>query len=210
MPLSDTADLVLFYAAPSRASTALCFLEELDEPYRLNVIDLNKGDQKKPEFLKLNPMGKVPLVLDGDVAVAETGAIFTYLADKYAPGRLAPRPDEAARADYLRWMFFGAGVVEPAYGQKFFNWEAPSRQLGWGSFEMMLDTVTKAVSEREWLAGSFSAADTYMASSLRYGTMFGIIPTEGPIAQYVARWSARPAVQRAAEIDRRYSAHGSG
>jgi glutathione S-transferase len=206
MPVSDTADLTLFYAPRSRAVTALRFMEELERPYRLEVISLDRGDQKKPEFLRRNPMGKVPLVLDGDVAVAETGAIFAYLADKYAPGRLAPRPDEPERADYLRWLFFAAGVMEPAYGQKFFKWEVPSRQVGWGSFEQMLDTVTQAVTGREWLAGRFSAADVYVASTLRYGMLFGIIPNDGPVADYVARWNARPASQRAAAIDERYMA----
>jgi glutathione S-transferase len=206
MPISDDADLILFYAPRSRAVTALRFMEELERPYRLEVINLDRGDQKKPEFLRRNPMGKVPLVLDGDLAVAETGAIFAYLADKYAPGRLAPRLDEPERADYLRWLFFAAGVMEPAYGQKFFKWEVPSRQVGWGSFEQMLDTVTQAVTGREWLAGRFSAADVYVASTLRYGMLFGIIPNDGSVADYVARWNARPASQRAAEIDERYMA----
>ena len=203
MPLSETADLTLFYAPQSRAVTALRFMEELDRPYRLEIISLDKGDQKKPEFLKRNPMGKVPLVLDGEVAVAETGAIFAYLADKYAPGRLAPRTDEPERADYLRWLFFAAGVMEPAYGQKFFKWEVPSRQVGWGSFDQMLAAVTEAVSTREWLAGRFSAADIYVASTLRYGMLFGIIPTDGPVADYVARWTARPASERATAIEER-------
>ena len=206
MPMSDEADLTLFYAPQSRAITALYFMEELERPYRLEVISLKSGQHKTPEFLKRNPMGKVPLVLDGDIPVAETGAIFAYLADKYAAGRLAPRPSEAARADYLRWLFFAAGVMEPAYGQKFFKWEVPSSQAGWGSFDQMLAVVTEAVAGREWLAGAFSAADLYVASMLRYGTLFGIIPGDGPIADYVARWTARPASQRAAEIDAKYTA----
>jgi glutathione S-transferase len=207
MPLSDQANITLIYAPRSRAATALRFLEELGEPYRVEVIDLEKGDQKKPEFLKRNPMGKVPLVLDGDVPVAETGAIFTYLADKYAPGRLAPRPDQPERAAYLRWMFFGAGVMEPAYGEKFFKWEVPSRQVGWGSFDDMLATVTEAVTGREWLLGDqFTAADIYVANTLRYGALFGIIPNDGPVGAYIARFAARPADKRTAEIEARLAA----
>ena len=205
MPISESADLLLFYAPQSRAATALRFMEELERPYRLEMIDLHRGDQKKPDFLRRNPMGKVPLVLDGETAIAETGAIFAYLADKYAPGRLAPRPDQPERADYLRWLFFAAGVMEPAYGQKFMNWQIPSSQAGWGSFEQMLDAVTDAVRHREWLAGPFSAADVYVASTLRYGMLFGIIPKDGPVADYVARWVARPASQRAAAIEERYA-----
>jgi glutathione S-transferase len=96
--------------------------------------------------------------------------------------------------------------MEPAYGQKFFNIEIPSSQAGWGSFEQMLAAVTEAVARREWLAGRFSAADVYVASTLRYGTMFGIIPNDGPVADYVARWTARPASQRAAEIEAKFMA----
>jgi glutathione S-transferase len=206
MPLSESADLVLYYAPRSRAATALLLMEELERPYRLEVISLESGDQKKPDFLKRNPMGKVPLVLDGEVAIAETGAIFAYLADKYAPGRLAPLPDAPERADYLRWLFFAAGVMEPAYGQKFFKWEVPARQVGWGSFEQMLEAVTDAVSRREWLAGRFSAADIYVASTLRFGALFGIIPNDGPVGDYIERWVARPASQRAAVIDETYMA----
>lgn len=201
MPVSETSDLVLYYALRSRAATALRFMEELDRPYRLEVIDLEKGDQKKPDFLALNPMGKVPLVLDGKIAVAETGAIFAYLADRYAAGRLAPAPDSPARAPYLRWLFFAAGVMEPAYAQKFFKWEVPSRQVGWGSFEDMLTTVTEAVSKGEWLAGEFSAADAYVASTLSYGMRFGVIPQEGVLGAYVQRWLARPASKRADAIE---------
>ena len=95
MPVSETSDLVLYYAPRSRAATALRFMEELDRPYRIQLIDLEKGDHKRPEFMALNPMGKIPLVVDGAVPVAETGAIFAYLADKYAPGRLAPRAADA-------------------------------------------------------------------------------------------------------------------
>jgi glutathione S-transferase len=68
----------------------------------------------------------------------------------------------------------------------------------------MLSTVTQAVTGREWLAGKFSAADIYVASTLRYGMLFGIIPNEGPVGDYIARWSARPASQRADEIEARY------
>ncbi len=211
MPLSETADLVLFHAIRSRSFRALWFMEELGLPYRIEPVDLERNEQKSERLVRHNPMGKVPVVLDGDVAVAESGAIFIYLADKYAPGRLAPRPeDERNRADFLRWMFFAAGVIEPAFAQKFFKWEVPSRQVAWGSFEQMFDVLSQAVSAREWLAGRFSAADIYVASALRYGQFAGIIPKEGPLADYIGRWSARPASQNATEIDKRLMAEPGG
>jgi glutathione S-transferase len=202
MPPTDSADLVLYYAPQSRAFTALWFLEELGRPYRLEPIELRKGEQKRPAFLKINPMGKVPAVRDGDVAVAESGATIAFLADRYASGELAPRPDEPARADYLRWLFFAAGVIEPAFGQKFFNLELPAQQVGWGSFEQMQGVVTEALAAREWLAaGRFTAADLYLGSSLYFGVAFGILPKDGPIGDYVNRLTARPAFERANALE---------
>jgi glutathione S-transferase len=207
MPPTDAADLVLYYAPQSRCFTVLWFLEELGRPYRLEPVDIRKGEQKRPDFLRLNPMGKVPVVRDGDIAVAESGAIIGWLADLHSAGELAPRPDEPARAAYLKWLFFAAGVMEPAFGQKFLNLEMPAHQVGWGSFEAMQAVVTDAVGSGEWLAGGrFTAADLYVGSNLNFGVKFGILPGEGPIADYVARLTARPAFERASALEAAYIA----
>ena len=203
MPLSETASITLFHAVRSRSFRVLWFLEELGEPYRIEPIDLEKNEQKSERLLRHNPMGKVPVVLDGDVALSESGAIYIYLADKYAPGRLAPRPDdERHRADFLRWMFFAAGVMEPAFGEKFFKWELNPRQVAWGSFESMLQTLQAGVRGKEWLLGDiFTAPDVFVGSNVHFGTMFGILPKEGPIAKYLARLAARPALKRALQLE---------
>ncbi len=199
MPLSENASITLFHAVRSRSFRALWFLEELGEPYRIEPIDLDKGEHKRERLTRHNPMGKVPVVLDGDVAVAESGAIFIYLSDKYAPGRLAPRPDdEQQRSDYLRWMFFAAGVMEPAFGEKFFKWELNPRQVAWGSFASMLETLDAGLRGKDWLLGDkFTAADVFVGSNVHYGVLFGILPKEGVIAEYLARCAARPALKRA-------------
>ena len=85
MPFAETADIVLYYAVRSRAFRMLWFLEELGRPYRLEMLDLNAGDHKRPEFLKLNPMGKVPTLVDQGTVVVETGAMLVHLSDKYSP-----------------------------------------------------------------------------------------------------------------------------
>ena len=114
MPLADVADITLFHAPRSRSYMALWLLEEMGRPYRIELLSLEKGEQKSPAVLKHNPMGKVPVILDGDVAVSETGAIITYLLDKYSPGELAPLPTQPERGRYLKWLFFAPGVIEPA------------------------------------------------------------------------------------------------
>jgi glutathione S-transferase len=203
MPLTESADLVLFHATRSRSFRVLWFLEELGEPYRIEPIDLDKNEQKSDRLIRHNPMGKVPVVLDGDVAISESGAIYIYLSDKYAPGRLAPRPgEERERAEYLRWMFFAAGVMEPAFGEKFFKWELNPRQVAWGSFQSMLETLEAGIRGKEWLLGDkFTAADVFVGSNVHFGTLFGILPKEGPIAAYLARCAARPALKRALQLE---------
>jgi glutathione S-transferase len=109
------------------------------------------------------------------------------------------------RPDYLRWLFFAAGVMEPAFGEKFFKWEVPARQVAWGDFASMERTVTEAVAPGPWLLGDqFTAADIYVGSNLHWGVMWKLFPEKGPIADYVARCAERPALRRALELEERF------
>jgi glutathione S-transferase len=196
--------LTLHYAPRSRAFTALWLLEELGVPYELESFAFDSGRHKQPDFLALNPMGKVPLVISDGIPVAETGAIAIYLADRFSAAGLAPALDDPQRPPYLRWILFAAGVIEPAFGEKFFKWDVPARSVAWGSFEQMQDSLTAGVRDREWLLGDrFSAADVVVGSAARFGVLFGAFEKQGPIADYVARVSARPAFERASAIEQR-------
>jgi glutathione S-transferase len=203
MPVSENADIVLYYAPQSRAFRMLWFLEELGRPYRLEHVDLNKGDHKRPYFLAINPMGKVPTLIDQGIPIAETGAMLVHLADKYSPGELAPLFKEPKRADYLKWLFFAAGVMEPAFGEKFFKWQdVPPRRAAWGSFASMEETVTAGVQPGPWLTGDhFTGADVFVGSNLHWGVLWDLFPKEGVIADYVARCAARPALKRALQME---------
>jgi len=196
--------LKLYFAPRSRALTALWLLEELGLAYELESFDLNSGRHKQPDFLALNPMGKVPLVVCDGIPVSETGAIAIYLADRFPSAGLAPAFDDPQRPAYLRWMLFSSGVLEPAFGQKFFKWEVPARSVAWGSFEQMQDVLIAGVSSSEWLLGDrFSAADVVVGAGARFGVMFGAFEKTGPIADYVGRLTARAAFQRAQAIEQR-------
>ena len=196
--------LKLYFAPRSRALTALWLLEELGLAYELESFDLNSGRHKQPDFLALNPMGKVPLVVCDGIPVSETGAIAIYLADRFPSAGLAPAIDDPQRPAYLRWMLFSSGVLEPAFGQKFFKWEVPARSVAWGSFEQMQDVLIAGVSSSEWLLGDrFTAADVVVGAGARFGVMFGAFEKTGPIADYVGRLTARPAFQRAQAIEQR-------
>src|SRR6478736_3327010 len=115
--------IVLYHHPFSRAANVVWMLEELGTPYELRFVDLMKGVQKTPEITALNPMGKLPILVDGDAVVTESAAIALYLADRYSYGKLAPRVDDPARATYLRWSLYPSAVMEPAATVKANGWQ---------------------------------------------------------------------------------------
>src|SRR5690606_30539389 len=111
--MSASGDSLKLYFAPrSRSFTALWLLEELGVDYALESFDLRSGRHKQPDFLALNPMGKVPLVVHDGIPVSESGAIAIYLADRFHAAGLAPAIDDRDRPAFLRWVLFAGGVLE--------------------------------------------------------------------------------------------------
>lgn len=112
------------YYSPSTAATAVHWLLiELDVPHELRLVDVEKGEQKQPAYLALNPAGVVPtLVLDGQI-LTETPAILLHLADRHPAAGLAPAPGSAERGEYYRWMFWCANTLMPAYRAWFYPQE---------------------------------------------------------------------------------------
>jgi glutathione S-transferase len=190
--------LVLYHHPYSRAANVLWMLEELGVDHDLRFVDMLAGEQKTPELLALNPMGKLPILTDGDQVVTEVAAIGLYLADRYALGRLAPKPDEPRRGTYLRWALFAPSVIEPGVMAKMNQWEVKPSQAGWGTHEAMLEGIECAIRGREYLLGdTFSMADIIFGGTLRYLLRVQALePTPGFTA-YTERLAARPALQRA-------------
>ncbi len=203
---TSAVNLTLYSVPRSRSFAALWLLEELGEDYRLESFDIASTRHKKTDYLALNPMGKVPLVVDGDTPISELGAIAIYLSDRYPHAKLSPSVEDPQRAAYLRWTFFSSAIMEPAFSQRMFQWEAPAQSVAWGSFDQMLEIVTDAISESIWLLGDrFSSADILVGSNLSVGQMLGIIPTEGPIEDYISRLKKRDGFVRAQAIEVRES-----
>ncbi len=190
--------LTLYHASPSRSSVAHWMLEELGEPYTLEILNLRAGDQRKPEFLAINPMGKVPALKDGDVIVTEVAAICCYLADAYPKAKLAPPVGDRRRGEYLKWLFYGPSCVEPAMIDKALGRPpAPRSTAGWADYDTVIEVLRNAVSGREYLLGEqFTAADVVIGSGLRWGMLFNMIPALREFASYVDRLKERPALQR--------------
>ena len=173
-------------------------LEEVGVPYELAFVDFHKGANKTPEFLALNPMGKLPTLVDDGTVVTESAAIALYLADRYAYGTLAPRVDDPRRAAYLRWSFFAPSVIEPGMMAKHQGWSFKDSQAGWGSYEAMLTTMESALSHGDWVLGdTFSMADVVFGGAIRYFSMFKTLEPRPVFTAYVERLAARPALQRA-------------
>jgi glutathione S-transferase len=203
------AKLTLYHAAPSRSSVVRWMLEELGEPYDLHVVNLARGEQHQPGHLAVNPMGKVPALRHGDAVVTEAAAICTYLADEFPQARLNVPVGDPRRGPYLKWLFFGPSCIEPAMTDRAFpRQEQPRRgMLGYGDFDTVMEVVAKAVEPGPYLLGEqFTAADVIVGSTLRWGLMFGLLPTRPEFIAYVGRLEQRPALQRAVAADQKLAA----
>jgi glutathione S-transferase len=196
------ADEIVFYTNPqSRGAMTHWMLEEVGCPYRMQVLAFGP-EMKTPAYLAINPMGKVPAIKHGDTVVTETGAILSYLADRFPESKLAPPP--AQRGAYYRWLFFVAGCCEPALGNKSVGWNPDTPELkvrfGYGSYEQVIDTIAKAVEGRRYIAGNqFTAADLYLASFLHWGMMFNVIEKRPVFEAYVEPHLERSAYKRSEE-----------
>jgi glutathione S-transferase len=197
-------ELVLYTNPQSRGRLARWMLEEVGQPYKVEVLDY-ASTMKGPEYLAINPMGKVPALRHGDAVVTESAAICAYLADAFPQAGLAPPPTSKERAPYYRWLFFTAGPVEAATSNRALGFVVPperERMIGYGTYANTLNALEAAVSKSDFLAGSkFSAADVYVGSHVGFGMMFGSIEKRPAFEQYWQRVSSRPACKRANELD---------
>lgn len=203
--IQPSDDEIVFYTNPmSRGRIARWMLEEIGRPYRTVVLDYGTT-MKAPEYLAVNPMGKVPAVTWRGVTVTECAAICAWLADACPEAGLAPALDDPARGTYLRWLFFAAGPVEAAVTAKALGLLAPADKAamaGYGSFEQTVDALEQAVTPGPWILGDrFSAADVYVGSQIMWGLQFGTLPARDAFKVYAARLSGREAAGRAREID---------
>ena len=208
------AKLTLYHAAPSRSSITRWMLEEIGEPYDIHLLSLNKGDNRAPEFLAVNPMGKVPALKHGDVVITEAAAICAYLADEFPRAKLNVPVGDPRRGVYLKWLFFGPSCVEPAIMERAYpRKETPPRgALGFGDFDTVVDVLAKAAGAASpYLMGAqFTAADVIIGSGLRWGMMFKLLPERPEFKAYVGRLNERPALKRATEKDAKLAKEQEG
>lgn len=198
-------DEIVFYTNPmSRGRIVRWMLEEVGQPYRTEVLEYGTS-MKSPEYLAINPMGKVPALTWRGVTITECAAICAWLADAFPQAGLAPALDDPLRGTYLRWMFFAAGPLEAAVTAKSLGLLAPEDKhgmAGYGSFDHVVDALERAVSGGDYICGDrFTAADVYVGSQIQWGLMFKSIPDRPAFVDYAARIGGRPAAARARALD---------
>ena len=202
------ARFVLHHNRRSRAQRIRWLLEETGAEYDLVLHDFEAGTHKSPEFLKLNPDGKLPTLIDrgpdgaANVVVTESAAILIHVADCYPQAGLAPAPGSAERGPYLTWIVYAAAALEPAFADVMFPRvePAPAQAIGWPSFDKGLERILGGLEPGPWLLGeSFSAADVMVGALLGWLSVWGKLPEPARFAAYLERIAARPAHRKAYE-----------
>jgi glutathione S-transferase len=195
-------ELVLYTNPMSRGRVARWMLEETGVPYRVENLEY-AASMKAPAYLTINPMGKVPALTHNGKVVTENAAICAYLADAFPQSGLAPAL--ADRADYYRWLFFAAGPLEAAASNRALGFQVPTereRMIGYGTYGATMDALEAGLKGKQYIAaGKFTAADVYVGSHLGFGMQFGTIEKRKTFEDYWARLMARPAYQRANDLD---------
>jgi glutathione S-transferase len=197
-------ELILYTHPMSRGRIARWMLEEVGHPYRAEIVDYGPP-MKAPEYLAINPMGKVPALRHGSTVVTECAAICAYLADAFPQAGLAPAPGDRLRGPYYRWLFFAAGPLEAAVTNKAFGFEIPPDRrgmAGYGSLDDVLSAIEGLLSSHDFVIGNrFTAADVYLGSHIGWGMRFGTVEKRPAFERYWERLSCRPAAIRARDID---------
>ena len=211
--MSTDRKVTLYHSPNTRSSGALILLEELGAPYELHVLNMKAGEQRRPAYLAINPMGKVPAVRDGDAIVTEQVAIFLYLADRFPEKKLAPAIGDPLRGPYVRWLAFYGSCFEPAVvdrAQK--NAPAPLAMSPYGDYDTMLKTLAGQIAAGPYILGErFTAADVLWGTALTWTMMFKLVPELPELTAYTSRINSRPSVARARAIDAELAAkHEAG
>ncbi|MCD2517224.1 glutathione S-transferase family protein [Massilia sp. G4R7] len=195
--------ITFFHSPHTRSSSTYTLLEELGAPFDLRVLNMKAGEQRQPAYLAINPLGKVPAILDGDTVVTEQVAIFIHLADRFPEVGLAPSLDDPRRGAYLRWLVYYAACFEPALMDRSMERApAPHMSSPYGDFDAMLGVIDAQLQRAPWLLGdTMSAADVLWGSALGWGIAYAGVPRLPALVEYAERCAARPASLKVAQRD---------
>lgn len=193
--------MYVLYYSPGTASLAVHWLLiELSVPFEARRLDLEAGEQKRPEYLRLNPNGRVPtLLIDGEPAY-ESSALVALLAERHPEAKLSPAPGTTERTTYLQWMFHLANTLQPPFRTWFYPQDgaanaADAKESAGAQIEAAWDRIdTHLATSGPWMCGpSFTALDFLTTMLMRWSRNMPRPATTWPaIESYVAKMKARP------------------
>ena len=200
----------LYTAATPNGHKVSIALEELGLEYRVHPLDFNKKEQKAPDYLKINPNGRIPAIIDrdaGDFAVFESGAILLYLAEK--TGQLLPA-DAQGRSQVIQWLMFQMGGVGPMQGQanvffRYFDEKIPSAIARYqNETRRLYEVLDTRLQNVDFLAGDYSIADIATCPWVRVHEWAGVsVDGLTGLQAWMQRMAERPAVQRGLAVPER-------
>lgn len=179
----------------SRSVTTDWMLKELDVQHEQININFSEDSPELRELQTINPMGKLPTLVDGKIVVTETAAICAYLSDKYLDKKLAPAIESDQRANYYRYLLIAGNTIEPALTLAASNIEHPnSATAGWGDKTRVLATIEAMTPESRWALGDeFTTADIVFGGLLDSMVTFRMLAPSPKVAAYISRIQQRPA-----------------
>lgn len=203
--------LALYYFPGNANLLPHMMLREIGAPFDLRLVDRKQNAQKSAEYLKLNPNGRIPVLIDGDLVLFETAAIALHLVDKFPDAGLAPAVGTPQRAEFYKWMIHLTNTPQAEYRAWFYPHEhvsdeaaAPSvKEKARERLERMFDVISAQLGDRQWLLGDrFSAADLFLLMLIRWGRGMPRPPRDIPnLGAFAGRVLARPAVREAFRIE---------
>ncbi len=195
--------LTLYYSPQTRATGVRILLEELGAPYELHVMDRNADELHGPDYLAINPLGKVPAIVHDGAVITEQVAIYPYLADAFPERGLAPPIGDADRGPYLRWMAFYGSSFEPALVDKAMSRDPGQRAMSpYGSLDAVIDAVAGQLGRGPFMLGErFSALDILWGSAVGWMLMFKMLPEKPVFTAYAGRIAGRAAARKVTEED---------
>ncbi|QBY01783.1 glutathione S-transferase family protein [Rhodophyticola sp. CCM32] len=195
------AKITLYASKASRSLAGYWVLEELGIPYTVVDVDLRARKHLEPEFLKINPSGRVPVVSVDGMIVSERPAICALLADRFGYGSLAPKIDCQDRGPYLKWLVYATTVVDPAIAVRASDLDAPLQHTTWDTAQGAVEILEHALDGQTWLLGDwFTAADVAIGSIIAMARFNNLLPESQILNDYVERLKERPAFQRSEKL----------
>jgi len=191
--------LTLFHKAKSRSGSIVWLLEELGVPYEIKEVTIRLADGSGAiDPANPHPHGKVPALDHDGQRVFEIAAITAYLTDLYPEKALAPAPGDPLRGEYLSWLAYRPGVLEPAMMMRRLGIKHVYGAMGWAPAEEVEELLNKTLSERAYLLGeTFSAADIATGGAIDFLMKFKLISETPVLKAYTESLAARPAYQKA-------------